>query len=838
MLLELESKYGLLFSYEAAAIEGLTVTPPKGRKKLDTFLNNLLETTNLDFEITQQRYVILSLKAPPKVTPNYSILCGTILDQQSQTPLPFANVYLKNTRNGVSTNEQGKFKFKAVLQAGDSLVFSYVGYQEQIYAAKEFITTRCPEITLSIQEMSEDFVVITDYLTDGISLHNNGAYTVLRPDRMKPLPGQAEPEVLNAIQFLPGIVSPDGSASNISIRGGTADQNLILWEGIPIYHAAHYFGMISAFNPYIIKQVSVYRGGFGVEYGGRISGLIDLKSDDHTTKSSSFGIGSNFLNAYTNGSVSLIPEKATIVYSFRRSISDAWRSPTFNNITRRIQQSVLLDMPILNQIPKSINIQDAVNFLDTNIKGSFKISPKDEVQVAWFLGSNDFKAVIEDTKVDEIQSDTLMLDNSGLSLSWKHQWMDNFSTKVLAVKSNYQYDYDYQTIRMGASARNTFGQKKSSIKEQQLHITNEYQSREKHTFKLGYQLTDYDVDFLITKAAQNNPNSSSITSKVHTGYASFNTAPEKKVGFDLGLRYNYFEKEKRAYVEPRLRLWYNWSKDLNVYFNAGKYYQFLSQIIEIQGDRSSIETPVWVLAGEREVPVLNSSQALLGMTYRKKSWFLDIQAYYKNINGLTSLAINFDENIGDRFHLGSARIRGLDILLKKRWGNYNAWISYSLSRSDHSFDTFFDREFPASIDQRQVLSFANLWTFGNFDCSLGWRLSSGKPFSLRRNYDVRIINEPNSPDEEVIRPLVNEFNTERLPFEHQMDASVTYTLRPKNVAKWKAVFGLSFFNIYHQRNIFKRSFFIQNLPDQEPRIKFRDQINVGFTPNIVARLEW
>ena len=290
--------------------------------------------------------------------PSKPLFCGTVIDSFTRQPLPFANIFLKNTQKGTTSEENGKFQFRSTYGKKDSLIISFVGYQEKRFSAADFIKKDCPEIALNYFELGEDFVIVTEYLTDGISLGHKGASIELEPNKIGPLPGQAEPDVLSTVQFLPGISSPDGSASGISIRGGTPDQNLILWEDIPIYHSAHYFGMISAFNPYIINKVSVYRGGFGAEYGGRVSGIIDLKSEINSKEKPQFGAGTNFISAYTNGQFSVLKNKLSLVYSLRRSMTEIWRSPAFENITSRNHQGILVQNIDLNKLPPGINIQD------------------------------------------------------------------------------------------------------------------------------------------------------------------------------------------------------------------------------------------------------------------------------------------------------------------------------------------------------------------------------------------------------------------------------------------------------------------------------------------------
>ena len=844
LIQRLENDYQLLFSYQVATIEDIIVSTPKQATKVNLFFEQTLKETPLQFELVQQNYVIITQKTTASnqqeaVAP-LPLFSGKVIDQLSQTPLPYANIYLEKTQQGTSSDQNGNFQFRSEFTPQDSLVVSYVGYEKKRFAAVNFLQQQNVVIALDFIELDENFVLVTDYLTDGVSLTDNGAVTSLRPQKTGALPGQVEPDVLSTIHFLPGIASTDGAAATINIRGGTSDQNLILWEDIPIYHSAHYFGMISALNPYIIDQVSVYRSGFDATYGGRISGVIDLKSDHQGMKKAEYGVGANFINAYANAKIPLLNDKIALTFSARHSLADLWRSPTFQSISQRINQGVLLDIPANGQLPKSISINDDFKFFDGHFKAKANLSDRDQLSASFFYNKNNFQAVILDNTANRQQSDTLALTSTGLSLSWTHQWNKKWSTKLLALTSDYHYDYAYQVNKLNLDEIEKLGLKRSKILEQQIHLVNQLKTSDNHRLKLGYQLVRYDIGFSIIKESVENQQAntqSALQSNVHTIYGTFNSANDKRFGIESGFRLNHFQKENTFYLEPRLRLWHRYSDAITLSFSGGKYHQYLSQIVEIEGDDASIDMPVWLLAGEREIPVLSSDQFQIGVLYNKKTWLFDLQTYYKKINGLTSLATGFDENISSKFHLGKADIYGIDLLVKKRWNNFRSWVSYSFSKINHRFPSFFDMDFTAPNDQPHQLHWVNTWKLGSFECSLGWKIKSGTPYSLLSNFRVK-LNQNGTDTRETIVPVINEFNSARLPFQHQMDASLLYHFTPKTSANWKASIGLSLFNIYNQSNIYQRTFFIDKRLGEERRLKYINRADLGFTPNLMVRFEW
>ncbi|NND51247.1 MAG: Plug domain-containing protein, partial [Flavobacteriaceae bacterium] len=141
-----------------------------------------------------------------------------------------------------------------------------------------------------------DEVVVVNYLTKGISLKNDGIIR-LQPKQFGILPGLIEPDVLQTIQSLPGIMSVDERVSNLNVRGGTHDQNLILWDGIKMYQSGHFFGLISAFNPYLTEDVIVSKNGASAMYGDGVSSIIDMRSSNELQAKFSGGAGLNLISA-------------------------------------------------------------------------------------------------------------------------------------------------------------------------------------------------------------------------------------------------------------------------------------------------------------------------------------------------------------------------------------------------------------------------------------------------------------------------------------------------------------------------------------------------------------
>ena len=840
----LEEKYNFLFSYKESDIENIRISTESNQTDIDSFLKKILQNTGLQYEVINDNYIILKKPKNPadplsqtnhSPAPGLPVLCGSIVDSATQKPLAFASIYFKNKEKGCYAAEDGTFRFNSIFSKNDTLVVSYVGYQPVSFPASFFYKNNCPKIELAFFRFREGFIIVTDYLTDGIGLAENGAATVLRPNHIGALPGQAEPDVFTTLHFLPGINSPTGETSNMFVRGGAPDQNLILWENIPIYHGSHFFGMISAVNPYIIDKIKVYRGGFGPEYGGRASSVIDMQSAGYDLSKSTFGAGMNFLNAYAHGQIAAPPGRAGFVYSLRRSISGIWRSPTFESLSKRNQQNILLGNLRPGDLPPGIIATDYSDFTDSHFKMSLRLSPTDKISGAFFYTEDNFKNNAQHISRKLEQNDILKLKSNGFSFNWEHQWGQKFSTRLLGLSTLFDYDYDLEFLRKGNTPLpDRFSEKNNKVREGQFHFSNHYTTAQNHEIDFGYQHINYHVGYLIRNKLddlETAKNMDNLRAAVNVFYGNIKSPANKKTGVEAGLRINYYDKKHKSYFGPRFKFWHHLSDHWSLQANAGRYFQFVGQLVELKGDFAGIQTPIWIIANDQTVPVLESSQFQLGLIFNKNTWLLDVQAYIKKINNLTSLATGFDPT-PQHFDIGSSLSRGIDILAKKRWKKTKTWISYSLSSSTYHFKRFFDPDFRAPFDLRHVFSWVGQYNAGPFQCSLGFHISSGVPYSTMTDIRRVIVN-----DRDLFLPVFHAYNDKTLPPQHHLNASLLYKIKPPEHSRPHTTIGLSFFNIYNQKNLFSREYYIE-LFNMHPVIKVSDKEALGFTPNAVVRLEW
>ena len=840
VLFQLETEYGFLFSYAEKDISNIDISIQTKDEQVQSFFQKLFKNTPLTFEIVNENYVLLTRKnGDAEPTEQLTQICGKIVDKLTQVPLPYANVYFQKSQQGVYAKADGSFQLNTNPKTRDTLIISYVGYQEQRFLAINFNQNPCRKVELEYAILPDEIVVVKDYLTDGIDLGKNGLSTKISPNRLGNLPGQAEPDVLKTIQFLPGVSSPSEASSDIYIRGGTPDQNLILWENIPIYHSAHYFGLISAFNPYIMDKVDVYRSGFGARYGGRISGVIDLQTTEYDQPKPLFGAGVNATTAYLFGKIPIAQNKVAAVFSIRRSITEIWESPTYKILTNRALQGISFGkFNDINKLPSDSEFDHAFDFLDANLKLTANLSKKTTASVSLFYQENELDNFFLDKKSTLLQRDSFELQHQGLSATIGQAWTADFSSKLTVVSSDFDYDYFHQEAQTPPNPKNERVAKMSKINEQQLIFTNSHKLASNHRLKWGYQYTNYDVKSGYEEIRGNRPpigEGLDTEGQLQVLFSEISTNKDKRFGVDAGLRYSYYSVLKKSYFEPRIHLKYALSNSVNLHINAGKYHQFLNQLIELRVNRSTLlDNPIWALANNQQTPVITAFQYQIGAIFHKNGWVIDVQGYYKNVMGITSSSLGFELLPQAGFDEGESKIKGMDLLVKKRWKNYRSWLSYSLCKVDYFFDNYAATSFPAAYDQRHAANWANLFSYKNWEFSLGFSMTSGTPYTVITNFEF----QPNPmPGPELIEVDYDKINGQNVPLNHHLDASVVYNFLPKNTNRWRGNIGFSVYNIYNQQNVHTREYTVET-GENNPEIQFFDYKTLGITPNLVLRVEW
>ncbi|MDO5977970.1 TonB-dependent receptor plug domain-containing protein [Flavivirga spongiicola] len=675
-----------------------------------------------------------------------------------------------------------------------------------------------------VQKLKE--VVVTNYLTNGITKLNDGSITI-KPESFGILPGLIEPDVLQTIQALPGVLSADEKISNINVRGGTHDQNLLLWDGIKMYQSGHFFGLISAFNPHTTKRVNVYKNGTSAKYGDGISSIIDIELPDDIDNEFKGGIGFNLINADAYAKIPL-SKKTELQLSTRRSVTDLIVTPTYDQYLKRVFE----DSDFSQSSNNTISQNETFYFYDITAKFLYDISKKDKIRFHFFNVNNNlnYEELLSNNDRNEALDSELSQRNSAIGLTYTRDWTNKLTTTYQVYVSNYDLD---------ATNFDVFNDQRLIQENEVYDGSSKFDINYKHNRQLkingGYQFSEVGISNL---EDVNNPAFRSYIKNVirsHAIYAETSLLSNNaKTNLKIGGRLNYINKFKLFLAEPRLRFSQRFLNNFKFEVLGEFKHQTTSQIIDLQNDFLGIENRRWVLSNNNSdnivindktiypVPVVKSKQLSAGVHYNKNKLLISAEGYIKKVDGIITRSQGFQNQFQFINSIGSYEIQGLDFLLNKQFGNIiSSWFSYSYSSNNYIFPSLNDgKKFPNNVDIRHTFSFAGTYTQKAIKLALGLNWHSGKPTTLPDTND--------NPDDRVITYTAP--NSSNLDDYLRADCSATYAFNISDTAR--ATLGASVWNVLNKKNIINTYYTL----DENNEINTVENESLGITPNISLRI--
>ncbi len=829
VLQKVEHKYEIKFSFDSDQIKSEEIDIPE-IKSLAFFLKQIQKQTSLVFEKISDRYYVLK----NKYKEGTNSLCGYLVDEETGVFISKAILVNKRTKERFEVLEEGYFEMFRVAPT-DLIEINALGYVKTVIKANSLNTKKCRKLWVPpiVEELSE--VVITEYLTSGVTREEGGAVKIT-PNQLGILPRLIEPDVLQTIQFLPGIQSPTETASGLYIRSGTPDQNLILWDGITMYHSGHFFGLLSAFNPYIIDHVNVSRSGTEAKYGGRVSGVIDIVSKSEIPQRFSGGGGINMTHADAYANIP-VNSKLGLIFSSRRAFTDFIETITYNQFSERVFQNtrIIEDEGTFDESFSETN--NLFYFLDSTFKAIYEPDEKNKWTFSGLHTRNSLNYIAEIGGIVDGIQDVLNIENQGLSVTWEKEIMPELHYNIRSYISN--YDLNYLGINTVATDVQDKTFKENVILDAGIGFDLNWKINKDHKVSGGYHFSSNNVSFLIGRefglenedSYQQDRNIENLTHAMYSEYRYQNNA----IKLNVGIRGNYFSELNRFSIEPRINTEINLFKNTKARITAERKEQVISQVLEFETRDFGLENQVWVLSGEDFIPVQKGYQFSGGILYSNHGWDVDIESYYKNTKGLTSFTRGFNISQSDDPFIGSSEAIGIDFLIKKRIENYRSWVSYSFAQNLFTFDELNNGEsFFGNFDVRHSLSWSHSYQWNNFEASLGWNFRTGIPYTPADG-----VREVNGDDE------INygEVNSARLASYHRLDMSASYKFSFRENSKWRGKIGFSLLNLYNRENELSRVYELNRGVDNDIntsglRLREVNKTSLGITPNLVFRIDF
>ncbi len=831
VLKSLRKETGLEFIYDHKLARSIIIDQEFQSKSVDLVLKSISRESGLTFE-TREGVVILKPKEESSLR-KISVK-GRIVDAETGETLPYCNIYIKSTNLGTSSNVDGFFSLLDVADTA-TIIAQYLGYHPRelrLSASSEEVEIEMVNDTELLEE-----VVVEEDESKTIHIPELASKFSINPSRMANLPNLGERDVIRALQYLPGISGTDETSASLNIRGSSPGQNLILYDGFSLYHIDHFFGVFSALNPAVVKNVQVFKGGYDARFGGRTSSVVEITSKNGNVNKPSFNLGLNLLSTSLLAEVP-IGSKTSFLIAGRRSYTDVVESGVYRDIISRV---TLNNNQVVLGFEDTFETDPTFRFYDLNTKLTFRPSEQDVLSVSHYTGNDklNLQNFEEFGEGELLYEESVSWGNEAFSLRWARQWSDQYYSQFSVAKSNFNssaeflqnFEYDSMGIVFNVTE---VGAQQNSISDFSVRFDNELDIDAGNTFKFGSAFTSNALR-LVTSFNSIDYDDEDKTASQFALYAQ-NTSAIGRWNFSYGLRANYYDLNDQFFLEPRLSLMHQVNSNLRLKAAWGINNQFVQRVI--RDEVYSNNPDFWLLSDDGDfIPHSSSSQYAMGFTYETEHFLLDVEGYKNKTQGVLEYFSPFEvvetsEPFSFYFE-GNNYSKGIDFLLQKKSGKYNGWLAYSLNKSENDIPGLNeDDRFPSKQDQRHEFKIINMISAGSWNFGATWVYGSGRPFSAPEDLGQEILDDDF---------VVDNVNSERLPSYHRMDVSANYSFKLGGVS---GDLGLSLSNVYNRENIKSKRFFRIDLDPvtfqdlDEPRYLSSDVKLLGFTPNFSLRLSF
>lgn len=826
------------FSFNPEALEGLTVPElPDTVTGISSFLKIALSGTPLTFERIATTYVIYPRGKKPRVRENFA-LTGVISDRKTNESLPYAQIKLTEINQSTLSNSNGKFTLLNVPSDTLSLTVTYLGYRPLSVNLSDTELGRPLILMMSPQERNLPSVQVSAETPEVISIDRNTSQFTFNPREISKLPNLGENDLFSALRRFPGIQGGTDASSGLQIRGGYSDQNLVLFDGIPIYHIDHFYGFLTAFNSNVVKNVQVLKGGFSSKYGSRGSGIINVTGIDGNKSDPSLQIDANMLSASVVAELPLVENKASLVFAFRKSFTDILQTPTYRNMFNNLFNSSIPNTEENNTDVFSSEEEPEYDYFDLHAKFNFRPSSKDDISISLYRSQDDLQYTFLGSFQDlsRRSEDDTNWGNTGGSVQWARKWNNRFSSNLSYGNSNYSSNLlateDFFLSGTDTLLSTLVFEQRTQITDQTLRLDNNIAIDKNYSLEFGYWGTLYDL-----KLQSQNQLSILQDSSESAGFNAAYADLERRLGnwqIKAGLRASVYSEENSVLLEPRASTSYKVQEGFTLKAAYGIHHQFIRRLNERSLYLSVPET--WTLARDGVVPILRSSHYIAGATLEFMKWEIDLEGYFKDETGSVEFLFpEFGNPTGnlDQFAVdGDRNIYGIDFMLKRSFKNQNVILGYTYLNAQSKYPTINDGEFfrSSGFSEHELNAIYN-FEWKRWDFSAGFVLASGRPYTPVLG--TFIVTLPNGEEEQFVS--TGAINSAELDWYHRLDLGMSYTLPLKN-----GIFqaGLSLYNAYNNASIKYIDYFtIPNSGSDFFTLGQRDVLSLGFTPSVFLKLK-
>ncbi|MEM8506579.1 MAG: TonB-dependent receptor [Bacteroidota bacterium] len=734
-------------------------------------------------------------------------LSFTIVDEKSAIAVENANILISPCNCGGVSDKDGKFSI-TLPQDNYRAVITYVGFQNEVVT---LVLDRDTDLVIRLSEREERLseVIVSAKKANAMVTSPQMGVLQLESQELKKIPtALGELDVLRSLTLLPGVNNTGEVSNGLSVRGGSLDQNLVLYDYAPIFNPTHLFGLFSIFTPDVISEIALYRANIPARYGGRITSVLDIKVTNPYLDTLKLSGGIGLVSSRLNIEAPLIKDKLMVIAGVRAGFTDFL-------------------LPIFSERLKNTKAR----FNDGTVKLLYLPTAKDQITFTGFF-SNDFYQLDLISRIENIEAENNQYDFRNLNgtLSWLHSFDENTALRNILVSGIYNADNIFPEIDTSNEIEFRSRIKHSSFISEFSKFVND-----RFDYYLGTQINRYKIE-----PGTLDPGSATSISPVtldpetsyeFSGYANLNWQPLDFLTLSTGLRYTYyllegpyvsntydditgdilstrlFEKGETAATyngwEPRLGASILLNETTSLKLSYARLNQYLQNIYN---STTPLPTSRWKTADPNIVPQTSDAFGLgIYSSLKENTIEASLEGYYRTSeNNLTYRpgADFFLEQFVDREVVqGPGRAYGVEFSLKKTNGPVNGWLNYSWSRSQLRTES---EALSGRINNNQWFNsdFDRPHTFNstvNFEADEYNTLSFN--FVVQTGRPLTVPNGVVEFSDGIRAPIFLERNNARLPTYHRLDLSYdVHFSKSKENKRWSNYWTFTIYNIYGRKN--------------------------------------
>lgn len=817
---QLENSTGYTFVYGEDVKLEHRITLVVRRVTIAQLLEKAFHDQPVAFEMTDKHIILRKRVMPKKRERKRYTLNGYVTDAASSETLIGANLIDGRYATGTATNAFGFYSL--TLPEGEvSLTCSYLGYAKSRH---DFLLTRDTTLNIALTSNTEleEVVVLSEKRDAGIQSTNMGTLNIpLTQIRHTPsILGEAD--VLKTIQLMPGVQAGMEGFAGMYVRGGTPDQNLVMLDGNPVYNADHLLGIFSVFTPEAVKNVTLSKGSFPARYGGRLSSIVDVRTNDGDMK--------NYHGAFSLG---LLTAKLHVEGPIKKD-------RTAFSVSARVTPTVLLPKGIKDENEWSFSGSNDLHtdtyhynyyFYDINAKLSHKFSDQSRLFIGFYCGKDLYHYDDETFYENRDSNDPYQTYDAGkVRLAWGNligyaRWNYVFNQKLFG---NFTLSYNRYRMKLDETQTNSsnnthfsaidyeqFGSEfRSGIRDWSVRADFDYTPSPRHHARFGGEFIHHvftpgvstHISIEDENIAAQDSTYRTSTSRPQRGmeasvYAEDNWDVTDRLSLNFGARLALFHTQSKTYLsaQPRLSARY----DLGKGFAAKAAYSCMSQYVHLLSSTPlSMPTDLWVPITKDIRPMYANQYSVGGYYMGLKGWEFSLEGYYKQMDHVLEYqdGVSFfgtSTNWEEKVEMGEGRAYGLEVMAQRTVGRTTGWLSYTLAKSERRFkdgNINQGRWFPHKYDRRHSVNLCVNHKFNDrIDVGASWIFYTGGCLSVPERSTILIKPDGTTMGGDYI-PARNNY---RLPATHRLNLGVNFHKKTKHGMR---TWNISLYNAYNAMN--------------------------------------